>query len=547
MTMSMNLTMRLEQRLKMTAQMIQSIQMLQLPLMQLQQEINMHLEENPTLEIIEEELERQPGDAETEERDLETEDDFEKLEVMAADEAWSDYFDGGNRSVKRFDGEFDAKIDAMQNTAAPERTLRDALLTQLHLAVEKSPLETFAEKIILSINDNGYLQHPLEEIFAPEATVHVAQEEGEPPAVRLGKVEPPDDERPGESLALPSVLQDLKQYEDGERIPPENANSADAAGTVEETGGNSPPVDMTEAREALELVQSFDPPGVGARDVEECLLLQLRRDSGDTAYERRLIEHHFDDLLNNRLPKVAKETGTSLDRVKEALEAIALLNPKPGALYDRNEQLRYILPDVIVEEVDGEYVVRLNDSSTPRLRISRNYMELMRAEKRGSATRDYIREKIQSAKWLIDAIEQRRNTLYKIAVQIVRIQRNFWEKGVSSLKPLMMQEVADRIGMHVSTVSRALADKWMQTPRGLFPMKYFFTGGFDAPDGSSQSNRSVKNRIQKMVDVEDKKTPLSDQEIASRLKVDGIEIARRTVAKYREKIGILSSRQRKEY
>ncbi|MCH7993881.1 MAG: RNA polymerase factor sigma-54 [Planctomycetes bacterium] len=304
---------------------------------------------------------------------------------------------------------------------------------------------------------------------------------------------------------------------------------------------------MAEVREALTLVQSFDPPGVGARDVEECLLLQLRRGSGDTAYERRLIEHHFDDLLNNRLPKVAKETGTSLDRVKEALEAIALLNPKPGALYDRNEQLRYILPDVIVEEVDGEYVVRLNDSSTPRLRISRNYMELMRAEKRGSATRDYIREKIQSAKWLIDAIEQRRNTLYKIAVQIVRIQRNFWEKGVSSLKPLMMQEVADRIGMHVSTVSRALADKWMQTPRGLFPMKYFFTGGFDAPDGSSQSNRSVKNRIQKMVDTEDKKTPLSDQEIASRLKVDGIEIARRTVAKYREKIGILSSRQRKEY
>jgi RNA polymerase sigma-54 factor len=229
------------------------------------------------------------------------------------------------------------------------------------------------------------------------------------------------------------------------------------------------------------------------------------------------------------------------------MEIVAQLNPRPGSLFASSEQQRYIIPDVVVEEVDGEYQVRMNDVGTPRLRISRTYMDLMRQERRGSTTRDYIREKIQSAKWLIDAIEQRRNTLYKIACEIVGIQKEFFDKGLSALQPLMMQEVADRIGMHVSTVSRALTDKYMQTPRGLFPMKYFFTGGFESADGSAESNRAVMERIQKMIDAENKKSPLSDQEIGERLKKQGIDIARRTVAKYREKLGILSSRQRKEY
>jgi RNA polymerase sigma-54 factor len=207
-----------------------------------------------------------------------------------------------------------------------------------------------------------------------------------------------------------------------------------------------------------------------------------------------------------------------------------------------------VVSDVTLEDVDGQYVVKMNDS-LPRIRISHLYREMLKTEKRGSPAREYLREKLQSAKWLIDSIAQRRSTLLRIAQEIVKEQREFLEHGVSHLKPLMMQDVAATIGMHVSTVSRAIAEKYMDTPQGLFPMRYFFTGGYKsaAPDGDAVSNKTVMNRIAGMVKAEDRKKPLSDAEIATRLRGDGIDIARRTVAKYREKLEIPGSRQRKQY
>ena len=202
---------------------------------------------------------------------------------------------------------------------------------------------------------------------------------------------------------------------------------------------------------------------------------------------------------------------------------------------------------MVIEEVGGEFYLRMNDGHLPRLRVSALYRQILQNQKRGSRERDYIREKLQSAKWLIESIQQRRNTLYKIAIRIVEIQKEFLREGISRLKPLKMQEVADQIGMHVSTVGRALTDKYIDTPQGVFPMKFFFTGGFESADGGAESNKSIMNRIQHMIDAEDKRNPLSDQVIVKRLREQSIDIARRTVAKYREKLNIPSSRRRKQF
>ncbi|MCX7803980.1 MAG: RNA polymerase factor sigma-54 [Planctomycetota bacterium] len=472
---------RLEQRLRMTSQMIQSIEMLQLPLMVLQEHINQELVNNPCLEVDEREREVDEREALREEKE-EAETDFERLEDMERE--YGESFRGDD-IARRYEGEEDSKLDAMQNTAAPPLTLREHLENQLRLSKESDRLKELAALIVGNLSDDGYLRVPLPECFR--------REEG-------GKVE---------QLVEP------------------------------------PPTDE-EMEEALLLVQRLDPPGVGARSVEECLIIQLRNLPRDTSFEEELIEKHLDDLCNNRLPKIAKEKNIPVERIKEALKLISRLNPRPGSRYgDRRAQ--YIVPDVIVEEADGEFVVRLNERGLPRLKVSNLYKSMLEKEEKGSPSREFLREKLNRAQWLIQIIEQRRNTLYKIARQIVEIQKDFFENGPACLKPLMQQEVADRIGMHVSTVSRALAGKYMQTPWGLFPMKYFFTSGFETADGDAESNRAVMLKIRELVAAEDPRNPLSDQEIVKRIRAAGTNIARRTVAKYREKMGIPSSRQRKAY
>jgi RNA polymerase sigma-54 factor len=277
----------------------------------------------------------------------------------------------------------------------------------------------------------------------------------------------------------------------------------------------------------------------------ECLLIQIG-DDPSVAFERMLVERYLDDLKMNRLPRIAKETGRSIEEIKDALAFISSLNPHPGAFFS-GAQPQYVIPDVVCELVDGKYEIRLEDSYIPRIHISPRYRKMLEEQKSNPAVRDYIKKKIEAAKWLIESIEQRQNTLYKIAKEIVDYQKSFLDHGIDFLKPLKMQYIADRVGVHVSTVSRAISDKYMQTPRGIYPLKFFFTGGTINAEGEMESILAVKQKVRDIVDQEDKRNPLSDEDIALKLRAMGYDIARRTVTKYRKQMAILSSRQRRSY
>ena len=303
---------------------------------------------------------------------------------------------------------------------------------------------------------------------------------------------------------------------------------------------------LAQAEHALAIIQSLDPPGVGARDLAECLLLQMRNDPDDHTLIRQVIKEHLEDLYMNRLPKIAKTTGTEVEDIKAAAEFISHLNPRPGLAFSA-EVPPYVIPDIVVEYVEGAYEVRLQDDRLPRVYVNTAYNRLLRDQRTSDSAKDYIRKKIQAARWLIDSIEQRRNTLYKISKAVVDIQLNFLEKGISALVPLKMQTIAQVTDVHVSTVCRAISDKYMQTPLGIFPMKFFFTGGTRTTDGHMRSRKSVKEIVKRVIDEENKRNPLSDDEIAARLQAEGIDIARRTVTKYRKAMNAPSSRQRREY
>ncbi len=306
-------------------------------------------------------------------------------------------------------------------------------------------------------------------------------------------------------------------------------------------------ITVAEANEALALVKALDPPGVAARDLQECLLLQLQG-FGDDDLEWVLISKHLEDIKNNRLPKIAKETGSTIDEIKEALELIRGLTPFPGRVFSSDaEQTQYITPDVLVDKVEGRWEVRLEDSFIPRINVSEHYRRMLIEKKDDPKVRDWIKKKIDDANWLISAIAQRQDTLSKIAREIVKYQEGFLEAGVEALRPLKMQQIADRVGVHVSTVSRAIASKHIQTPRGIKPLKFFFTAGTARADGESESIVAIKKRVREIVGAEDKRCPLSDEEIAAKLKEAGLDIARRTVTKYRKQLKIPSSRQRREY
>lgn len=267
----------------------------------------------------------------------------------------------------------------------------------------------------------------------------------------------------------------------------------------------------------------------------------------------------FDDMSANRIPKIAKEMGLPLDDVQKAAEFIRTLSPHPGALFG-GEPSPFVVPDVVVENVEGEYEVRLENAYIPSVYISKAYEKMLADKGVNPQVREYVRKKVESARHLIRAIEQRKNTLQRIAAELVSVQQDFLKKGVSGLRPLKMQDIADGVGVHISTVCRAIAGKFIQTPRGIFPMKFFFTGGAQTTDGESESTRSIKEQVAEMIAKEDKKNPLSDEEIAARLKSQGIrferrnspsgehkEISRRTVTKYRRALNIPSSRKRRVF
>ena len=296
----------------------------------------------------------------------------------------------------------------------------------------------------------------------------------------------------------------------------------------------------------LEVVQSFHPVGVGARDLRECLLIQLRRLSKEQSLEYRIVDRHIDDLGKRRFPEIARRLGTTAEQVQRAAGFIATLDPKPGQIFTPDPN-NYVLPDVTVEKIGGEWTISLNGEQIPHLRISNTYKDLMAQDKGGADVKDYIRDKIRSGKFLIKSIHQRQQTISNIAHEIVARQKDFLEYGPGALKPLTMVQIADVVGVHETTVSRAISGKYMATPQGVFDMKYFFTPGYQTADGEAMSNTSVKGTIAELVKGEDAKNPLSDKEIVELLEKRGIPIARRTVAKYRGELNILPSNMRKRY
>jgi RNA polymerase sigma-54 factor len=315
--------------------------------------------------------------------------------------------------------------------------------------------------------------------------------------------------------------------------------------TVEEmaAANNLPAEKITEV---LKVIQTFDPPGVGARDLRECLMLQLERTGKQESLEYRIVRDFMDALGKRRIPEIARGTGCSVEEAQAAIGRIGRLEPRPGRAFlpDANQ---YILPEVFVQKSGNDYIVTTNDEHIPHLRISNIYKDLMSQGGNSTEVKNYIREKIRAGKFLIKSLHQRQQTILNIGKQIVKRQREFMEKGVSHLKPLIMAQIAEAVGVHETTVSRAVSGKYMQTPQGVFEMKFFFTGGLQTASGENVSNTSVKDMIAEIFKNEDPAKPLSDHEVVKMLSEKGIVIARRTVAKYRLELNILPSNLRKVY
>ena len=306
-------------------------------------------------------------------------------------------------------------------------------------------------------------------------------------------------------------------------------------------------VAFNDAARVLYTIQGFDPLGVAARDLKECLLIQYNQQGLQNELLRNIIEGYLGEIADGKIMKVAKKLGVSLKQIQTAVDQLKLFDPKPGRNFSPSDNTRYIVPDVVVERISGEYIILVNDVFGPRITINSVYRDLMKGRTTDQEGQKYLETKLNSAVWLLRSIEQRRETLYKVARSIVDFQREFLDKGVKFLKPMNLKHVAEELGIHESTVSRATANKFMQTPRGVLQMKFFFSSGVTNAQGESTSAEAVKKIMSEMVTAEDSEKPLSDQQIVELLKIRGIDISRRTVAKYRDEMGVLPSSRRRRY
>lgn len=306
-------------------------------------------------------------------------------------------------------------------------------------------------------------------------------------------------------------------------------------------------IDQEKVENILRIIQSFDPPGVGARDLKECLLIQLREQETTNEILEKVISNYLKEIADNKYNIIAKELSITAQEAQQIGDIVKSLEPKPGRGFADTNEIKYIVPDVVVEKIDGIYVVMVNDRINPMLSINPYYREILRDGTKDEAARDYIKKKLDTALWLIKSIEQRRSTIYNVVNSIVSFQTDFLDRGMDYLKPLTLKEVAEAVGIHESTVSRAINGKYVQTPRGLYNLKFFFTRGIDAVQGDNVSSESIKKTIKEIIEGEDAKKPVSDQKITDMLNRDGINISRRTVAKYREEMGIPSTSKRKRF
>jgi RNA polymerase sigma-54 factor len=475
----------LKQELRMNPRLYQAMDLLYMPLLDLQQHLKTEFESNPFLELEESddnEIEKQEPEKKEEEQEVDWED------ILL------DGFSVGGRRPEYEEREY------YQPVAVDAADLDDYLRDQLQL-LDVSPRERFlSEEFIGNIGDDGYLRASLEQIL-----------------------EGANGRREDELRTL---------AEGRKRFDP----SAHPLGE---------PFTLTEVERMLAVVQQLDPPGICARDLRECLLRQIEDAGEEESLTYRFVTEAFDDLIGHRWTELAKRYGLSPQDVQQAADELARFDPKPGLRYaGRGDE--YVVPDLVVEKIDEEYRVFLNDGGMPRLRISRLYRDMAgdKSQFQGE-NRDFITQKLNSATWLIQAIEQRRQTMLRVMYFIVDRQREFFEKGVEYLRPLTLREVAEVLDLHESTVSRVTSRKYVQTPRGVYPLKYFFSSSVSTTTGEDASSRAVKAQISKLVDDEDPKKPLTDAAIVTALKRRGVQIARRTVAKYREQLGILPARMRK--
>jgi RNA polymerase sigma-54 factor len=306
-------------------------------------------------------------------------------------------------------------------------------------------------------------------------------------------------------------------------------------------------IEERDVENIINIIQTFDPIGVGARNLRECLLIQLRQNNIEDEIIYQIVANHLNDIADNKINNIAKQLNTSVERVQEVGDFIKTLEPKPGRIFSSSRDVRYVTPDVTVEKVNNEYIVLVKDTTAPRLTINHYYRNLLLNKEMEDNTSSYINKKLNSALKLIRCIQQRRNTIYKVVKAIVNYQIDFFEKGVIHLKPLTLKEIADEIGVHESTVSRAINGKYMQCPRGIYELKYFFQSGVSSAYGEGISAESIKSIIKDLIQKENPKKPLSDQVISNELNKLGVKISRRTVAKYRDELNIASSSKRKRY
>jgi len=461
--MKLDLQMRLKQTL--APQLIQSLRLLQMPILRLEQVIRQELSTNPLLEEVEPTEEREEvADVRENEEEAQVDPQLDKIN-------WDDYL--GDENEIPFREERDKGEKRWERTPVLEKTLYDHLIEQLHFSKLDKEEVKIGEYIIGNINDSGYLVCSTEEIA--------------------------------------SALD----------VSPEKVSKV------------------------LSAVQTFDPPGVGARDLRESLLTQLKQRGFEETLAYRIVRDHLNELERKSLSQLSRLLGTSFEEVQKAMDFIKTLNPNP-AMGKFTRPATPVMPDLIVEKIGDEFVVYHNDKNMPRLRINPAYKELLKKDKSNSPeTKNYIKGKLDQAKWLLNSINQRRSTMIRVMEKIVEEQKDFFERGPSFLKPLTMETIAEMVGMNVATISRVSNSKYVQTPQGIFEIRYFFNTGVSKENGEEVSKRNVKRIIEELIKKENPATPLSDQELFNLLKKEGIRIARRTVSKYREELKIMPARFRK--
>ncbi|HZN39155.1 MAG TPA: RNA polymerase factor sigma-54 [Planctomycetota bacterium] len=467
-------SLRTEQRLIQSPQMIQAMQVLQLPLLELKDQVEQELQENVFLERKDETERTEAAPAPEPEPPVEDRlqrefsAEIEQLEARM-EPSWR--MRQGSYSAE----DEDRKLEALNNTPGRSTNLAEYLMTQVRTQESDPELIRVVEHVVFSLDEDGRLAETPEQI--------------------------------AQQLLVPIPL----------------------------------------AEEAVQLVRDLDPIGVGARDLRDCLLMQLAHMQFVPPLTRRIVENHLDDLAMNKLPKIAKETGVSVEEIKESWEFLRVhCNPHPGAEFTGVPSAG-VVPDVVIEEVDGRFEVKSQRGSLPELAISPVYRNLLQEARNDPKVYEYLRRKIEAAKWFIEAVHQRQNTIERVATEIVRRQDGFLRHGVQHLKPMKMQDIADAVHVHISTVSRAASGKYIQTPQGIFDMKRFFSSGTMSDAGDMVSQQAVKDTLKQIVDREDKDNPLSDDHLVEELGKRGVHIARRTVTKYRKALGIDSSTRRKHF